>query len=52
MKENRAQTPVYSGFTQIRRWIWDEELGGDPFFFNTVDEFHSFHNISQALRTM
>jgi hypothetical protein len=29
-----------------------EELGGDPFFFNTVDEFHSFHNISQALRTM
>jgi len=19
-----------------------EELGGDPFFFNTVDEFHSF----------
>jgi hypothetical protein len=29
-----------------------EELGGDPFFFNTVDEFHSLHNISQALRTM
>jgi len=29
-----------------------EDLGGDPFFFNTVNEFHSLNNISQALRTM
>jgi hypothetical protein len=29
-----------------------EELGGDPFFLHTVDEFHSFNNISQAFRTM
>ena len=28
------------------------QLGGDPFFFQPVDKFHSFNNISQALRTM
>ena len=39
-------------FNEILSRVVYEELGGDPFFFNTVDEFHSFHNISQALRTM
>ena len=43
---------VPRGVTEILSRVVYEELGGDPFFFNTVDEFHSFHNISQALRTM
>ena len=42
----------HSTRTEILSRVVYEELGGDPFFFNTVDEFHSFHNISQALRTM
>jgi NAD(P)-dependent dehydrogenase (short-subunit alcohol dehydrogenase family) len=45
-----SRTPL--GRPEILSRVVYEELGGDPFFFNTVDEFHSFHNISQALRTM
>lgn len=28
------------------------QLGGDPFFFHTVDKFHSVNDISQVFRTM
>jgi hypothetical protein len=48
---NNTITPS-PGQVEILSRVVYEELGGDPFFFNTVDEFHSFHNISQALRTM
>ena len=34
----------------VNSCVWD--LGGDPFFFNTINEFHSLNNICQALRTM
>jgi hypothetical protein len=29
-----------------------KKLGGDPFFFNTIDELYSFYNLRQPLRTM
>jgi len=29
-----------------------ENSGGNPFFFHTIDEFHSFNNIIQAFWTM
>ena len=34
----------------VNSCVWDS--GGDPFFFNTINEFHSLNNICQALRTM
>ena len=34
----------------VNSCVWD--LGGDPFFFQPVNKFHSFNNISQALGTM
>jgi len=34
----------------VNSCVWDS--GGDPFFFNTINEFYSLNNLSQALRTM
>ena len=47
-----ADSSKLGEYLEILSRVVYEELGGDPFFFNTVDEFHSLHNISQALRTM
>jgi hypothetical protein len=48
MKENRAQTPVYSGFTQIRRWIWVHLLNEiDMLTYPEREQYVT--NISQAI---
>jgi len=51
-KPKKIASPVQSAFLEILSNVVYGQLGGDPFFFQPVDKFHSFNNISQALRTM
>ncbi len=44
--------PNLTAFEKYSQELCMKNLGGDPFFFQPVDKFHSAYNISQALRTM